>query len=106
MFYTVVAGWMLAYVYKSATGAFVGQTAEGVGNVFGALLANPGELIFWMMVVIVIGLACCAAGLQKGVERVDVSAVRGREGPAEESETFDLHKSVEMFRRSARVDSL
>ena len=70
MFYTVVAGWMLAYVYKSARGSFVGQTADGVANVFGAMLGNPGELIFWMLVVIVIGLACCAAGVQKGVERV------------------------------------
>ena len=70
MFYTVVAGWMLAYVYKSATGAFVGQDAAGTANVFGAMLGNPGELIFWMLVVCVIGLACCAAGVQKGVERV------------------------------------
>lgn len=70
MFYTVVTGWMLSYVYKSATGAFVGQTAEGVAEVFGALLANPGELIFWMTVVIVIGVAVTAGGVQKGVERV------------------------------------
>ena len=70
MFYTVVAGWMLAYVQKSATGSFVGQSAEGVAGVFGGMLSNPGELIFWMLVVIVIGLAVCAAGLQKGVERV------------------------------------
>ena len=70
MFYTVVAGWMLAYVYKSARGSFVGADADGVAAVFGAMLSNPGELIFWMMVVIVIGLACCAAGVQKGVERV------------------------------------
>ena len=70
MFYTVVAGWMLAYVYKSASGAFVGQDAEGVGMVFTNLLGNPGELILWMLVVIAIGLACCGAGLQKGVERV------------------------------------
>ena len=70
MFYTVVAGWMLAYVFKSASGAFVGQTAEGVGAVFGAMLGNPGELIFWMLVVCAVGLACCAAGVQKGVERV------------------------------------
>ena len=70
MFYTVVAGWMLAYVYKSATGAFVGQDAAGTGAVFGSMLGNPGELIFWMLVVCVIGLACCFAGVQKGVERV------------------------------------
>ena len=70
MFYTVVAGWMLAYVYKSATGAFVGADIDAVGAVFGNMLANPGELIFWMLVVIAIGLACCAGGVQKGVERV------------------------------------
>ena len=70
MFYTVVAGWMIAYIYKSATGAFVGQNAEGVGAVFGSLLENPSELIFWMLVVCAVGLACCAAGVQKGVERV------------------------------------
>ena len=70
MFYTVVAGWMLAYVQKSATGAFVDLDSEAVGGVFGAMLGNPGELIFWMLVVIAIGLACCAAGLQKGVERI------------------------------------
>ena len=70
MFYTVVAGWMLAYVYKSASGAFIGQDTAGTGAVFGAMLANPGELIFWMLVVCAVGLACCAAGVQKGVERV------------------------------------
>ena len=70
MFYTVVAGWMLAYVFKSATGAFVGQDGDGVAAVFGNLLGNPGELILWMLIVIVIGLVVCASGLQKGVERV------------------------------------
>ena len=70
MFYTVVAGWMLAYVQKSATGTFVGLDAEAVGGVFGTMLGNPGELILWMCVVIAIGLAVCAVGLQKGVERV------------------------------------
>ena len=48
MFYTVVTGWMLSYVYKSATGAFVEQGPDGVAAVFSNLLANPGELIFWM----------------------------------------------------------
>lgn len=70
MFYTVVAGWMLAYVFKSATGAFVGQGGDGVAAVFTTMLGNPSELILWMLVVIAIGLVCCAAGLQKGVERV------------------------------------
>ena len=57
MFYTVVAGWMLAYVQKSAVGTFNNATPDQVGAVFDSLLANPGELIFWMTVVCVIGLA-------------------------------------------------
>lgn len=70
MFYTVVTGWMLSYVYKSAKGAFVGQSTDGVAAVFTNLLANPGELIFWMAIVVIIGVAATAAGVQKGVERV------------------------------------
>ena len=70
MFYTTVAGWMLAYVQKSAVGTFSTSTPEQVGGVFDAMLANPGELVFWMLVVVAIGLAVTAVGLQKGVERV------------------------------------
>ncbi|MBQ9067647.1 MAG: sodium-dependent transporter [Eggerthellaceae bacterium] len=70
MFYTTVAGWMLAYVQKSAVGTFNGATPDQVGAVFDTLLANPGEMILWMVVVCAIGLAACAAGLQGGVERV------------------------------------
>ena len=70
MFYTVVAGWMLAFVYKSAAGMFDGLNADQVAGVFGQMLSNPGEVVFWMIVVIGLGLLCTAAGLQKGVERV------------------------------------
>ena len=70
MFYTVVTGWMLSYVYKSATGAFVGQDADGVAAVFGNLLSNPGELIFWMAIVVAVGLIATGFGVQKGVERI------------------------------------
>ncbi|MGI6032928.1 MAG: sodium-dependent transporter [Coriobacteriales bacterium] len=70
MFYTVVAGWMLAYIPKLASGQFTGASVETTSQVFASLCANPAELIFWMVVAIVIGFAICAVGLQKGVERV------------------------------------
>lgn len=70
MFYTTVCGWMLAYVAKMATGTFMGLDAEAVGGVFASMLANPVELIGWMLAVIVIGFFVCSLGLQKGVERV------------------------------------
>ena len=70
MFYTVVAGWMLSYVRCSAAGTFEGLDAAGVGAVFNQLLASPLEQMFWLAVVVGIGLAVTGAGLQRGVERV------------------------------------
>ena len=70
MFYTTVAGWMLAYVFKSASGEFVNATPDQIGATFDNLLLDPLQLIGWMLIVVVIGLVCTAAGLQKGVERV------------------------------------
>ncbi|WP_277070902.1 sodium-dependent transporter, partial [Slackia exigua] len=70
MFYTVVAGWMLSYVRRSATGTFEGLDAADIGAVFNQLLASPLEQVFWLAVVVGIGLAVTGAGLQRGVERV------------------------------------
>ncbi|BAK43570.1 sodium-dependent transporter [Eggerthella sp. YY7918] len=70
MFYTTVGGWMLSFVVKMGTGAFNGLDSAGVAAVFGDMLANPTELIGWMLVVIVLGFLVCSLGLQKGVERI------------------------------------
>ncbi len=70
MFYTVVGGWMLSYIVKMAKGDFVGQSAEGVSQVFNNMLANPAELTFWMVITVLISFGICALGFQKGVERI------------------------------------
>ena len=70
MFYTTVGGWMLSFVVKMGTGAFNGLDSAGVGAVFNDMLANPTELVGWMLVVIVLGFLVCSLGLQKGVERI------------------------------------
>lgn len=70
MFYTTVGGWMLAYIYKTITGEFEGLDAEGVGNVFNSMLGNAGEMMTWMLIIVIIGFAVCAIGLQKGVEKI------------------------------------
>ncbi len=70
MFYTTVAGWMFAYVPKMATGELSGLATGGTADAFAAMLANPGELIAWMLVVIVVGFLVCSFGLKNGVERI------------------------------------
>ena len=68
MFYTSVCGWMVAYLFKMATGTFDGT--EDVAVVFSSMTGNPLEMTGWMLLVTVMGFAICAMGVQKGVERI------------------------------------
>lgn len=77
MFYTTVAGWMLAYFWYSLSGSLSGLTPEGVGAVFGELLADSKAVVFWMALSVAIGFSICAAGLRKGVERFSVIMMSG-----------------------------
>ena len=70
MFYTTVAGWMLHYFYMTATGKLSGLSADAVADQFTRMLADPGVMMFWMVLVVVIGVVICAGGLQNGLERV------------------------------------
>lgn len=70
MFYTTVAGWMLAYLVKFARGDFEGLDQAAIEGAFDGLLANPVELGMWMVIVVVAGFVICSVGLQKGVERL------------------------------------
>ncbi len=70
MFYTTVAGWMLAYFYKMVKGDFVGANATEIGKIFGDLTTNRNEMIIWMLAVSVLGLIICSFGLEKGVEKI------------------------------------
>ena len=70
IFYTTVAGWMLKYFYNFLTGQFNGLTTADVQNVFSQVLASPSTNVFWMIIVVAIGMFVCSKGLQNGVERI------------------------------------
>lgn len=70
MFYTTVAGWMLHYFYLTATGRFEGKDAGAIAGIFSEMLARPGVMTFWMVLVVAIGIFVCMKGLQNGLERV------------------------------------
>ncbi len=69
-FYTSVAGWMLDYFFKYLVGDISSASVEETTNMFSAMLANPGEMVFWMFVIVVLGIVICSVGVQKGVERI------------------------------------
>lgn len=70
MFYTTISGWMLYYIYLMVSGRFEGLGAAGVGQVFGALLADPLTMAGYMALTVALCGGVCYLGVQAGVERI------------------------------------
>ena len=70
MFYTMVAGWMLHYVYLMITGKFVNADTAQVKDTFANMLNEPGVMMFWTMIIILLCFGVCALGLKNGVENI------------------------------------
>ena len=70
MFYTSVAGWMMYYCVKSIRGDFHQASTEAVAGAFSEMLGNAPLVIFWTVLVCVLGFMACGFGLQKGIEKV------------------------------------
>ena len=70
MFYATVTGWMLAYTWYSLIGKLSPLNPGQISGFFGALLAAPLTLTFWMGLAILIGALICIIGLRDGVERI------------------------------------
>ena len=68
-FYTVIAGWGVAYFVESVQGTFNGISAEAVGVHFSGLLANPWELMFWHTVVSIVTVYIVSKGVKSGLEK-------------------------------------
>lgn len=67
-FYSVIAGWTLAYVGKMAMGEFAGANAEVVASSFSALLANPWELMGLHTLFMLMTGGVIARGVHHGLE--------------------------------------
>ena len=70
MFYTTVAGWMLQYFVKTASGDFVGLDSAAVSAEFGNMLSDPWGQLFFTALVVVLGTLVCSTSVQKSLEKV------------------------------------
>ena len=70
MFYTSVAGWMLYYFVRSASGAMTGLSSEAVDAVFSGMMGTPSIMVGYMAIVVALGFLILSFGLQGGLERV------------------------------------
>jgi NSS family neurotransmitter:Na+ symporter len=69
-FYSVVAGWSLAYLIHAAIGAFNGASPADIGTLWGGFLASPVQQISWHSIFIFMTIIVVACGVQKGLEPV------------------------------------
>lgn len=70
MFYTTVGGWLVLYFFKMLKGDFAGLDAAGVAGEFNEMLAAPGLMTAFMILVVLVCFGICAMGFQNGVERI------------------------------------
>ncbi|MFA5699475.1 MAG: sodium-dependent transporter, partial [Sphaerochaeta sp.] len=54
-FYAMVTGWLVSYFFKTLGGTFVGLDANGVAGAFGGMLSQPGNMIAWTILAIILG---------------------------------------------------
>ncbi|RAR59495.1 NSS family neurotransmitter:Na+ symporter [Onishia taeanensis] len=67
-FYSVIGGWSLSYTLSSVTGDFTGQDADAIGGLFSGMLGNPGQLLLWHSVFMLLVIGIVARGVTKGLE--------------------------------------
>ncbi|MCF0138011.1 MAG: sodium-dependent transporter [Oscillospiraceae bacterium] len=70
MFYVNVAGWIVKYFVRTVSGGFQGMNADEVAGAFVSFISEPGEMLLYMALVVIVGFLICSFSLQKGLERI------------------------------------
>ncbi len=70
MCYTTIAGWLLQYFVKTATGVFTNMTVAQVEAQFGLMTQDAGSMAFYATLATVMAMILCSFSLQKGLERI------------------------------------
>ncbi|MCW8956384.1 MAG: sodium-dependent transporter, partial [Gammaproteobacteria bacterium] len=68
-YYSVIAGWALSYVFRTASGMFTGVTVDGVNSIFTLLVSDPERLLAWHTIFMVATIIVVARGVQHGLEK-------------------------------------
>jgi NSS family neurotransmitter:Na+ symporter len=66
-FYSVIAGWTMAYIVKSAMGEFA--AGADTAAIFGSVAGSPGQAIGWHLAFMVLTVLVVIGGVKNGIER-------------------------------------
>lgn len=68
-YYSVIAGWAMAYVPRVASGLFTNQEAAGIKSIFTDLISDPERLIAWHSLFMFMTMAIVSRGVKNGLEQ-------------------------------------
>ena len=68
-FFSVIAGWALAYIFKTLSGTFTGMSPNEIGATFDQFLHSPGTLIAWHAAFMICTVFIVGRGIRGGIER-------------------------------------
>ncbi len=69
-YFSVIAGWIVAYVVRALSGALYGLTSDGAGAVFASLVRDPEKQLFWHSLFIIMTMLVVARGVRHGLDPV------------------------------------
>ncbi|MEG1823915.1 MAG: sodium-dependent transporter [Cloacibacillus sp.] len=68
-YYAVIAGWTLAYMFKSFGGLMEAAAAGKAGDVFGAFVSDPVQAIMYHIIVMIVVIGIVYRGISGGIEK-------------------------------------
>lgn len=69
-YYTMIAGWVVAYAIRTASGSLVGASQSVIGDRFHAFLGDPLQIIAWQVGFMVMAGLVSSYGLERGIEKI------------------------------------
>ena len=68
-YYSVIAGWALAYVFRVGSGMMQAADSAGIQNIFSELVSDPEKLLAWHTMFLVLTMVVVARGVKQGLEK-------------------------------------
>ncbi len=68
-FYTEVAGWVFAYIFKALTGSILSTDPASTSAEFADMTGSPAQSLVWQWIVLILIALIAMMGVSKGIER-------------------------------------
>lgn len=69
-YYCVVCGWVIEYLWSSASGNLLGHTPEEYSNIFSSFVSSPWRCVMWTLLFLILNFLVLNRGVEKGIERI------------------------------------